>query len=164
MDVRAALQELAIEVYMEIITRLHSPIGWNRSAGKNTLIGSNLEKSIDVYVNGENELVFQIADYFSFVTGGRKHGMSPPPAGTFNAIINWVRRKQVTLGNITDPNRVAIIVYKNLRDRVDLPPRPFIGVDYSYEKDASEVLPFLDVMVDQWFDDLFLKLTDEIHI
>lgn len=161
-DIRKALDELAAMVKAEILARLRSPIGINRSAGKNTLEGSNLEKSIDVYTNEESDgLVFVIADYFSFVTGGRKHGMNPPPSGTFNSILTWVRRKNVTLGNITDENVVAYIVYRNLRDRVDLPPRPFIGVDYDYSKDAGEVIPFLDKMVDDWFDELFDKIMEE---
>ena len=166
MDARRALQDLADKVKFVIIKRLRSSIGVNRAAGFNTLEGSYLEQSIDMYVDDDDEIVFIIADYFSYVTGGRRHGMSPPPAGTFKAIENWVRRKHIKQqwGVDMTENQIAFIVYRNLRDSHDIPPRPFIGVDYDYTKDASQVIPFLDKLFDKWADDTFNALMDELVI
>lgn len=159
-DIRKALAELAAQVKGEILARLRSPIGINRSVGYNTLEGSNLEKSIDVYVNEETDgLVFVIADYFSFITGGRKHGLTPRGQNVYGAIQSWVRRKNVKLGNMTE-NQVIWAVLEQLKRR-DLPPRPFIGADYDYSKDAGEVIPFLSDMVDKWMDGLFDKIMEQ---
>lgn len=180
-DIRKALAELAAQVKGEILARLRSPIGINRAAkGKNTLEGSNLEKSIDVYTNEETDgLVFVIADYFSYVTGGRKHGLTPKGENVYGAIQSWVRRKNVKLGNMTENQIIWAVLGKlkggtekqkgkqkgkvRLKKRGEycLPPRPFIGVDYDYSKYTDEVIPFLNDMVDKWMDDLFDKITEE---
>lgn len=172
MDARKALQELADEVYAEIIRRLHSRIGVHDKVGKNTLIGSNLEESIKLYPADDDSIVFQIASYFSYITNGRHHGMKPPFVGTLEAIFNWVTRKHITLDNkdkgsskITDPNVVATKVYYALKHKRDLPPREFLGpggYDYDYNQDASEVITFLDEFVEDWMDDLYNDLINSI--
>lgn len=161
--IHKALQDLADEVKAEILRRLRSPIGVNPSVGENTLIGSNLETSIELYPNETSDgLVFEIADYFSYVTHGRKHGMKPPEAGTKKSILEWVHKKHIELGDITDENKVAKLVYYSLKYKKDIPARPFIGYDYKDNKDAFEVVDFFEDYVDKWADELFEKITKEI--
>lgn len=162
MKAREALQELADKVKSVILERLRSPIGINRAAGKNTLIGSNLEKSIDLYVSDEDEIVFKIADYFSFPFGGRKAGLTPRGQKVYEAIKDWVERKDIRLGNLTK-TQIIWIVLRKLKYS-DIAPRPVLNPDYDYTKDASQVIPFLDTLFDKWADDTFNALMDELVI
>jgi len=163
MDIRRALQQLAADVYNEVIARLRSPIGVNKSVGRNTLEGSDLERSIEVYVNDDSSsLTFVIADYFSFVTGGRHHGLTPRGQNVYGAIQRWVRKNNVRLGNMTE-NQVIWAVLNKLKTR-DIEGRPFIGYDYDQSKSADEILPFLDAMISEWFDTFYEELLNEIKI
>ena len=110
MDLRQALQQLANEVKEEIIRRLHSNIGINPRTGTNTLVGSNLEKSIDVTAKNDDTIVFQIADYYEYIVSGwRRTGRFPNTAHLFiRNITEWVRRKGVRLGNMSQNQIIAI--------------------------------------------------------
>lgn len=163
MKAREALQELADKVKKVILDRLRGPIGYNAGAEKNTLIGSNLEKSIDLYVRGEDEIVFTIADYFSYVFGVRHKGLKPRNQNVKKAIRDWVRNKHVTIGNMTETQIVWYVLWK--LKNVDTVARPVLGkdgVDYKYEKDASQVITYLDDIVDAWMDDLYNDLINSI--
>lgn len=160
--IHKALQDLADEVKAEILRRLRSPIGVNPRAKENTLIGSNLEASIELYPNETSDgLVFEIADYFSYVTGGRGPGMKPPPAGTFNSILSWVHRKHIEFDDITDENKIAWMVYNSIKTK-GIPKRPFIGADKKDEKDASQVITFLTKYYNRWADEFFGTIMKEI--
>ena len=163
MELKSALQELADMVKEEIIARLHSPIGINRRTGQNTLIGSNLEKSIDVTVHGDNAIVFEIADYYTYiVTGWRRTGNFPNTAHLFiQNITNWVRRKNIRLGNMTQ-NQIVWYLYKRmLIEGREIAPRPFIN--YDENGDPSVILPFLDDFFDKWSDKVFELIISDLE-
>ena len=48
MDIYAALNELADRIKQEILHRMESPIGINPRVGENTLVDSDLYRSVDV--------------------------------------------------------------------------------------------------------------------
>lgn len=157
MDLKSALDELAKEIKDEIIRRLHSNIGINPRTGTNTLIGSNLEKSIQVTASDDSSIVFQIADYYEYIVNGfRRTGHFPNTAHLFiENITNWVRRKGVRLGNMTQ-NQVVWYLYKRMIiDGREIAPRPFIESGYNNNEDPSKVLPFLDEFFDKWADKVF---------
>ena len=162
MDVKQALDELAKEIKNEIILRLHSSVGINRKTGTNTLIGSELEKSIDVRVEGDNALVFQIADYYQYiVTGWRRTGRYPGTARLFiKNVTDWVRRKNIRIGNLSQ-NQIVWVLYKRMIiDGNEIAPRPFI--EYDPDEDVSKILPFLDDFFEKWADYVFNIITSEI--
>jgi len=162
MDVKKALDELAKEIKNEIILRLHSSVGINRKTGTNTLIGSELEKSIDVRVEGDNALVFQIADYYQYiVTGWRRTGRYPGTARLFiKNVTDWVRRKNIRIGNLSQ-NQIVWVLYKRMIiDGNEIAPRPFI--EYDPDEDVSKILPFLDEFFSKWADSVFNIITSEI--
>ena len=66
-----ALSQLAEDIKKEIIARMHK-YGYNTRAGRNTLIGSDLEKSVEVKVVNEKTLAFEIADYYEYIVRGWK--------------------------------------------------------------------------------------------
>ena len=163
MELKDALLELAEQIKDEIISRLHSPIGINRRTGQNTLIGSNLEKSIDVTVHGDNAIVFEIADYYTYVvTGWRRTGNYPNTAHLFiRNVTDWVRRKNIRLGNMTQ-NQIVWYLYKRmLIEGRQIAPRPFIN--YDPEDDPSVVLPFLDDFFDNWADKVFELIISDLE-
>ena len=84
MDARKAITELAEMVKEEVLRRINQ-YGMNSRAGKNTLKGSELEKSIDVKLTGDDAFVFQIADYFEFIVRGWKRTGRYP--GTMNRFV-----------------------------------------------------------------------------
>ena len=158
-DLHRELQELARMVKNEIILRLHSPVGVNPRVGRNTLIGSELEKSIKVEPT-ENGIVFQIADYYEYIVHGFKRTGRFP--GTFNKFIenitDWVRRKHIRLGNMTQNQIVWYLAKRMIFEGREIAPRPFINYD---PEDMSKVLPFLDEFFEKWADNVFEKIMEE---
>lgn len=164
MNIDEALKELAEEIKEEIINRLHSPIGINRRAGGNTLIGSNLERSIEVYAVGENEIVFEIADYYEYIVSGwRKTGNFPGTAHLFiKNITDWVRRKGIRLGSMTQ-NQIVWYLYKRmLIEGRQIAARPFINSGYNNNEDPSKILDFLDDFFSKWADKVFQLIMEDV--
>ena len=164
MDIQKALQELADDVKKEIITRMHSSVGVNHRVGRNTLVGSELEASINVTAVSESTIIFQIADYYEYVVNGwRKTGNFPNTAHLFiRNITDWVRRKGVRLGNMTE-NQIVWYLYKRmLIDGRNISPRPFIESGYNNDEDPSKILNFLDDFFNNWADKVFELITQDI--
>lgn len=164
MDIRNALQELADEVKKEIISRMHSPIGVNPRVGRNTLIGSELEASVNVTAVSETTIVFEIADYYEYVVSGwRKTGNFPNTAHLFiRNITDWVRRKGVRLGNMTESQIVWYLYKRMLIEGRNIKARPFIESGYNNDEDPSKILNFLDDFFDTWADKVFELITTDI--
>lgn len=164
MDIRKALQELADEVKKEILRRLHSPIGVNPRVGRNTLIGSELEASIDVTAVSDTTIVFEIADYYEYVVSGwQKTGNFPNTAHLFiRNVTDWVRRKGVRLGNMTETQIVWYLYRRMLIEGRNIKARPFIESGYNNDEDPSKILNFLDEFFDAWADKVFELITQDI--
>lgn len=165
MRLQDALKELADMVKEEIIRRLHSDIGINPRTGQNTLAGSNLERSISVLPEGENAIVFEIADYYEYIVSGwRKTGNFPNTAHLFiENITNWVRRKGIRLGSMTE-NQIVWYLYKRmLIEGRQITPRPFINSGYNNDEDPSKILDFLDEFFDKWADKVFELIMEDIN-
>lgn len=160
MDVKKALQELADEIKEEILRRVDK-YGKNRK-GENTLKNSKMINEMEVKVVSENTIVFQIADYYTYVVGGRKPGWgTPPPTGFVQGIINWVREKGISFPNKTQ-NQTVWSIIKSIVKR-GIIARPFLGNGYENE-DPAYVLPFLDEFFDKWADDVFEDICKELDV
>lgn len=160
-NLRTALNELATDIYKEIIRRLHSDVGVNPRTGTNTLIGSDLEKSIDVYVNDSSDgLVFKIAQHWEYVVLGWRH--TGRFAGTklqfLSNLMKWVKRKGIHFQGMTE-NQMVWLIYKSINERL-IAPRPFIN--YDPNGDPAVILPFLEDYFNRWADELFEKIIKEI--
>ena len=157
MNLNEALHILARDVYDEVIKRLHSRVGINPRTGTNTLIGSELEKSIDVKVKDEETLEFQIADHWEYVVLGRRRTGSHLFIKNVN---DWVRRKNVRLGNMTQSEIVWYLYKRMVLEGREIKPRPFINYDPS--GDVFKILPFLKEMLDKWADEIFNDIIKEL--
>ena len=157
MDIKTALMELA-EAVKRIINYRIKQYGINRRTGSNTLVGSNLERSIDVTIN-EDGITLQIADYWEYIARGWKRtGNYPGTMRLFVKNINdWVSKNNIRIGNLTQSQIVWIII-KNIWER-GIAPRPFMV--YDDEGDLTKMIPELDEYIDKWFEDLFNAIMEE---
>ena len=158
-----ALKELAERVKNEIIRRLHSPLGINKLVGRNTLVGSDLEKSIDVKQVDDETIVFQIADYYEYVVMGRKAGWKnrpPKPPHIIPSITKWVRKKGIRFNGMTETQTIWAVL-EALEVRA-IAARPFINSGQLNDEDPSKILGFLDAYFNAWADEVYKLITDKI--
>lgn len=157
MKLDTALKELADDIKEEIIRRMHSSVGVNPRTGSNTLIGSDLERSVDVSQSGEYSIVFEIADHYEYVVSGwRRTGSFPNTAHLFiRNVTDWVRRKNIRLGDMTETQIVWYLYNRMLINGREIRPRPFIESGYENNEDPSKILPFLDDFFSRWADRVF---------
>lgn len=158
-DIRTALNQLALEVKKILEDRIRQ-YGVNPKTGTNTLVGSELERSLQVYPT-ENGLALQIASYWEFVSRGWKRtGNYPGTMSLFVRNVNdWVRRKNIRFGNLTQSQIVWAIVINIMNN--GLKERPFMV--YDEEGDLSKMIPELDAAVDKWFDILWNSIIEELN-
>ena len=153
-----ALIELAEEVEMIVLKRI-ARYGINPKTGANTLQGSELEKSLKV-IPEEDGLTLQIASYWEFVSRGweRTHNYEGTMSQFVRNVNDWVRRKGISLGNMTQSQMVFIII-KNIMEK-GLRARPFMV--YDEEGDLEKMIPELKDYMGKWFDDLFQAITADL--
>lgn len=158
MTVQEALKELSNEVKNLIGLRINK-YGINPKTNTNTLKGSELEKSIKVDATSDG-IVLQIADYWEYVAlGWHRTGRFPNTMSQFvKNVDDWVRRKGIRLGNMTQSQMVYIII-RNIMN-LGLRERPFMV--YNQEGDLTKMIPELDEYMNKWFDDLFNAIMNEI--
>ena len=153
-----ALIELAEDVEMIVLKRI-AQYGVNPKTGTNTLQGSELEKSLKV-IPEEDGLTLQIASYWEFVSRGwkRTHNYEGTMSQFVRNVNDWVRRKGISLGNMTQSQMVWVII-KNIMEN-GLKARPFLV--YDEEGDLEKMIPELKAYMDKWFDDLFQAITTDL--
>lgn len=158
MDIQKALKELCDEIKMILKYRIVH-YGVNPKTGTNTLQGSDLEKSIEVKPTTDG-IALQIADYWEYVALGwhRSHRFE----GTMNQFVrnidDWVRRKGIRLGNLTQ-SQIVFVIIRNIMNN-GLRERPFMIWDE--EGDLSKMIPELDNIMDDWFETLFEAITADL--
>ena len=158
MDLQKAFKELAEEVKQIVKYRIVH-YGVNPKTGTNTLQGSELEASIEIKPT-ENGISLQIADYWEFVALGwrRTHRFE----GTINQFVrnidDWVRRKGISVPNMTQSQLVFVII-RNIMN-YGLRERPFMI--YNEEGDLSKMIPELENIMDDWFENLWIELTKDL--
>ena len=110
MDIQTAFQELALAVKRIVNDRIRR-YGINPKVGKNTLEGSELQKSLQVNATDDG-IELQIANYWEFVSRGWKRTHNYPGTMTLfvRNIDNWVRRKNIRFGNMKQSQIVYIII------------------------------------------------------
>lgn len=156
--VHKALIELAEDVEMIVLKRI-AQYGVNPKTGTNTLQGSELEKSLKI-IPEEDGLTLQIASYWEFVSRGwkRTHNYEGTMSQFVRNVNDWVRRKGISLGKMTQSQMVWVII-KNIMEN-GLKSRPFLV--YDEEGDLEKMIPELKAYMDKWFDDLFGAITRDL--
>lgn len=154
MDVREALMELAVAVKKIINDRIQR-FGVNERTGKNTLEGSDLQKSIQVTAEDDG-ITLQIADYWEYVALGwkRTHRFSR----FIQNLLVWIRKNNIHQPGIKDNNLAYAIALSIMENGIKA--RPFMI--WNEEGDLTKMLPELDAYMDKWFDHLFEGIMEEI--
>ena len=166
MNVKEAMMELA-EAVKRILNDRISKYGVNpRANGKNTLEGSELQKSIQVTAT-EDGIALQIADYWWYVASGWKRTHNDNKMGLYNELVLWALRKRIRLDDMTGMSqneaavRVAEIVWtKMIVWKRPIAARPFMIPDKKGE--LTNMLPELDKYIDTWFDHLYDAIMAEL--
>lgn len=158
-DAKTAIKGLADMVKEEVLRRIQQ-YGMNKRAGKNTLVGSDLEKSINVKLTGDDAFVFQIADYYEHVVlGWKRTGRYPGTMRLFvENLTKWVRKNGITFAGRTE-NQVVWAILKSIWMR-GIAPRPFLHFDEN--GDPSIIIPFLDDYFDKWSDLVWNQIIEEL--
>lgn len=160
MDIKQALHELAENIKTLVHQRIDE-YGVNAKTGSNTLKDSNLEKSVDSKVVGDDTIEFHIADYFGYIVTGRRRGWPRFVDGkTFvPAIDRWVTRKGIRFNGKTHDQTVWLCVKSIVN--YGIPARPFLGNPFESD-DPAVILPFLDDLIDEWCNGIFEEIIKEI--
>ena len=129
---------------------MESNVGINSKVGVNTLVNSQIYKTLSVKATNDGDLIFDIIlnDYLVFIENGRRKGAKMPPV---EPIVRWARSKGIP----TDNNTLWAIRRAISRDGVKA--RPFLNyvfeeIDYQWEHEVSDKL-FETIMseVDKFF-------------
>lgn len=159
MDIQTAFQELALAVKRIVNDRIRR-YGINPKVGKNTLEGSELQKSLQVNATDDG-IELQIANYWEFVSRGWKRTHNYPGTMTLfvRNIDNWVRRNNIRFGNMKQ-SQIVYIIIRNIMEN-GLKSRPFMVYDDS--GDLTAMIPELEKYMDKWFETLFNSILNDLN-
>ena len=122
----------------------------NHKVGRNTIIGSDIYKNLQVKATNDGDLVFDILlnDYLTFIESGRRKGAKFPPV---EPIVKWARKRGIPTDNST------IFLIRRAISRDGIAPRPFMDkvfedIDYAWDKGwADELFDEIMKMINDFF-------------
>lgn len=138
MEIGKIVMEFSKDLMTLVRMVMESNVGINQKVGANTLVGSDIYKTLSVKATNDGDLVFDIIlnDYITYIESGRRKGAKFPPVAP---IVAWARKKGIPTDNST------IYLIRRAISRDGIKPRPVL--QYVFEE------------VDREWDD---KLADEI--
>lgn len=124
---------------MELVRMvMESNVGINTKVGENTLVGSDIYKTLSVKATNDGDLIFDIVlnDYIQFIESGRRKGAKFPPV---EPIVRWARKKGIPTDNST------IFLIRRAISREGIRPRPIMAyvfeeVDREWDTNLSDKL------------------------
>ena len=150
MEISKIVMEFSKDIMALVRMVMESNVGINSKVGVNTLVNSQIYKTLSVKATNDGDLIFDIIlnDYLVFIENGRRKGAKMPPV---EPIVRWARSKGIP----TDNNTLWAIRRAISRDGVKA--RPFLNyvfeeIDYQWEHEVSDKL-FETIMseVDKFF-------------
>lgn len=146
MEVGKIVMEFSKDLMALVRMVMESNVGINSKTGSNTLVNSNIYKTLSVKATNDGDLIFDIIlnDYLVFIESGRRKGAKFPPV---EPIVKWARSRGIPTDNST------IYLIRRAISRDGIKPRPFM----------AHVLEEIDrEWDDQLADELFNKIISEI--
>ena len=146
MEIGKVVMEFSKDL-MEIVRMvMESNVGVNLKVNSNTLIGSNIYKTLSVKATNDGDLIFDIIlnDYIVFIESGRRKGAKMPPV---EPIVRWARSKGIPTDNST------IFLIRRAISRDGIRPRPIL--QYVFDEVDRE-------WNDGLADEIFNKIISEI--
>lgn len=136
---------------MELVRMvMESNVGINEKVGRNTLVGSDIYKSLSVKATNDGDLVFDIIlnDYLTFIENGRRKGAKMPPV---EPIVRWARSRGIPTDNST------IYLIRRAISRDGIKARPFMQyvfdeVDKEWNSQlADKIFNAITEIIDKFF-------------
>lgn len=138
MEVGKIVMEFSKDLMTLVRMVMESNVGINQKVGSNTLVGSDIYKTLSVKATNDGDLVFDIIlnDYITYIESGRRKGAKFPPVAP---IVAWARKKGIPTDNST------IFLIRRAISRDGIQPRPIMayvmeGVDREWDEQLADKL------------------------
>lgn len=142
MEISKIVMEFSKEIMDIVRVVMESNLLDNHKVGRNTIIGSDIYKNLQVIAKNDGDLVFDILlnDYLTYIESGRRKGAKMPPV---EPIVRWARSRGIPTDNST------IFLIRRAISRDGIQPRPFMAT----------VMEQIDLDMPNWYDKIFEEIT-----
>lgn len=142
MEITKIVMEFSKEIMDIVRVVMESNLLDNHKVGRNTIIGSDIYKNLQVIAKNDGDLVFDILlnDYLTYIESGRRKGAKMPPV---EPIVRWARSRGIPTDNST------IFLIRRAISRDGIQPRPFMAT----------VMEQIDLDMPNWYDKIFEEIT-----
>ena len=146
MEISKLVMEFSKDIMNLVRVVMESNLLDNHKVGRNTIIGSDIYKTLQVKSTNDGDLMFDIIlnDYLTFIESGRRKGAKFPPV---EPIVRWARSRGIPTDNST------IYLIRRAISRDGIAPRPFMAT----------VMEQIDLNMENWYDKLFDEITKLIN-
>lgn len=146
MEISKIVMEFSKEIMDIVRVVMESNLLDNHKVGRNTIIGSDIYKNLQVISKNDGDLVFDILlnDYLTYIESGRRKGAKMPPV---EPIVRWARSRGIPTDNST------IYLIRRAISRDGIQPRPFMAT----------VMEQIDLDMPNWYDKIFDEITKLIN-
>lgn len=138
MEVGKIVMEFSKDLMTLVRMVMESNVGINSKTGSNTLVNSNIYKTLSVKATNDGDLIFDIIlnDYLVFIESGRRKGAKFPPV---EPIVKWARSRGIPTDNST------IYLIRRAISRDGIQPRPIMAhvleeVDREWDEQLADKL------------------------
>jgi hypothetical protein len=146
MEISKIVMEFSKEIMDIVRVVMESNLLDNHKVGRNTIIGSDIYKNLQVIAKNDGDLVFDILlnDYLTYIESGRRKGAKMPPV---EPIVRWARSRGIPTDNST------IFLIRRAISRDGIRPRPFMAT----------VMEQIDLDMPNWYDKIFDEIIKLIN-
>lgn len=146
MEISKIVMEFSKDIMDIVRVVMESNLLDNHKVGRNTIIGSDIYKNLQVITKNDGDLVFDILlnDYLTYIESGRRKGAKMPPV---EPIVRWARSRGIPTDNST------IYLIRRAISRDGIAPRPFMAT----------VMEQIDLNMPNWYDKIFDEITKLIN-
>lgn len=146
MEIGKIVMEFSKDLMQIVRMVMESNVGINEKVGENTLVKSNIYKTLSVRATNDGDLIFDIIlnDYLRYIESGRRAGAKFPPV---EPIVRWCKSKGISTDNST------IFLIRRAISRDGIRPRPIM--QYVFDEIDRE-------WNDGLADEIFNKIMEEI--
>jgi hypothetical protein len=150
MEINRLVMEFTKDIMMLVQAVMEGQELVNHKVSRNTIIGSDIYKNLQVKATNDGDLVFDILlnDYLTYIESGRRKGAKFPPV---EPIVKWARKRGIPTDNST------IFLIRRAISRDGIAPRPFMekvfeDIDYAWDKGwADELFDEIMKLINDFF-------------
>lgn len=146
MEIGKIVMEFSKDLMTLVRMVMESNVGINQKVGANTIVGSEIYKTLSVKATNDGDLVFDIIlnDYIVYIESGRRKGAKFPP---IEPIVRWCKKHGIPTDNST------VYLIRRAISRDGIKPRPIL--QYVFDEVDKE-------WNNNLADEIFNKIMEEI--